>query len=229
MFCRLSWLETRATRARSHRFRRRRCDRVAQATVALAVIAGLWTTSAPAAFAFGSTLPCTSRDTTAAFSRWNDPSQYFLASNGGFEQGSTDWSLSAGATVVTGNEPYQVDGPTDSHSLSLAPGATAESRTACIATGEPTVRLFVDTPRVLGAILVVDAAVRNPTTGLSLHTQYLVVGGLSPGGWAPTLPIVIPNLVGGLLPEELTLRFTTAGTPATWAVDDVYIDPFKSF
>jgi hypothetical protein len=29
--------------------------------------------------------------------------------------------------------------------------------------------------------------------------------------------------------EELTLRFTLRGTSATWGIDDVYIDPFKSY
>jgi hypothetical protein len=196
---------------------------------ALVVSALIWSGSLPAAFAFGSTLPCADRDTSVAFSRWLDPSQYFPASNGGFEQGSNDWSLSAGAAVVTGNEPYQVGGPDDSHSLRLAPGASAESRTACVTMGEPTVRMFVDAPRVLGAVLVVDATVRNPTTGVSVKAQYLVLGGVAPPGWAPTLPILIPNLLGGVLPEELTLRFTARGTPAPWAVDDVYIDPFKSY
>jgi hypothetical protein len=188
-----------------------------------------WSGGAPAAFAFGRTLPCTSRDTSAAFSRWNDPAQYFLASNGDFEQGSTDWSLSAGAAVVPGNEPYTVAGSEDAHSLSLASGASAESRTACVTSGEPTVRMFVSTPNVLGAALVIDATVRNATTGLSLHTQHVVLGGLTPAGWAPTVPIVIPNFFGGVLPAELTLRFTAFGAPAKWGIDDVYVDPFKSY
>jgi hypothetical protein len=93
--------------------------------------------------------------------------------------------------------------------------------------GEPTVRLFVNAPRVLGAALRIDATVRNPTTGLSLTTTYLVAGGLASSGWAPTPEIVIPNTVGGVLPEDLTLRFTAEGTPATWGVDDVYVDPYK--
>jgi hypothetical protein len=181
----------------------------------------------PKAFAFGSALPCTNRDTSAAFSRWFDPAQYFLASNGGFEQGSNEWKLSAGAAVESGNERYQIAGSTDSHSLVLAAGASAESRTACITMGEPTVRLFVNAPRVLGAALRIDATIRNPTTGLSLTTTYLVAGGLASSGWAPTPEIVIPNTVGGVLPEDLTLRFTAEGTPATWGVDDVYVDPYK--
>ena len=194
----------------------------------LVVVVGLMcATTAPNAFASGSDLPCTSRDTIAAFSRWLDPAQYFLASNGGFEQGAQDWTLSAAAAVVSANEPYRIAGPSDAHSLSLGAGASAESRTACVTMGEPTVRLFVNAPRVLGATLTIEAAVVNPTTGVSLETTYVVTGGLITAGWAPTPEIVIPNLVGGILPENLTLRFTAGGTPANWGVDDVYVDPYK--
>jgi hypothetical protein len=39
----------------------------------------------------------------------------------------------------------------------------------------------------------------------------------------------IPNLLGGNGTEQLTLRFSLRGTSTTWGVDDVYIDPFKSW
>jgi hypothetical protein len=39
----------------------------------------------------------------------------------------------------------------------------------------------------------------------------------------------VPNLLGGLLgTEKLTLVFSTKGAPATWGIDDVFVDPFKS-
>ncbi len=190
--------------------------------VTLACAAGM-----PKALADGSTLPCTSRDNSTAFAPWLDPAEYFLASNGGFEQGSDDWTLSSGAAVASGNEPYRVNGPSDGHSLVLPAGATATSRPACVTMGEPTVRLFVNAPNVAGAWLRVDATVRNPTTGISVQTQYVVGTDVAPAGWAPTPQIVIANAAGGIVPEELTLRFTASGTPATWGVDDVFVDPFR--
>ena len=194
----------------------------------LAVVALVCAGSVPVAFA-GSVLPCMGRETSAAFSRWSDPAPYFLVANGGFEHGADDWSLSPDAAVVVGNAPFLVGGPTDTHSLRLAAGATAQSRPACVRVGEPTVRLFVKTPRVASAVLVIDATVRDPTTGASFKTRYLVVGGVTPAGWAPTPPIKIPTPRGRIAPEELTLRFRAQGAPAAWAVDDIYIDPFKSF
>jgi len=53
------------------------------------------------------------------------------------------------------------------------------------------------------------------------------LGGLAPAGWAPTTQILVPNLVGGVLAQELTLRITAEGAKATWGVDDVYVDPFR--
>jgi hypothetical protein len=195
---------------------------------ALLVLALACVSGAPAASASeGDALPCASRDSSAVFARWLDPAQYFLASNGGFEQGSDDWTLDGDAAVVPGNESYDVHDAADGNSLRLGTGDSAETRSACVGLLEPTVRLFVKPPKVLGARLRIDATVENPATGLTLETHYVVLGGLAANRWAPTLPIVIPNLVGGVLAQQLTLRVTAEGAQATWGVDDVYVDPFR--
>jgi hypothetical protein len=43
------------------------------------------------------------------------------------------------------------------------------------------------------------------------------------------MQLKIPNLLGGSGTEQLTLRFTLRGTQTTWKIDDVYVDPFKSW
>ena len=126
-----------------------------------------------------------------------------------------------------GNESFAVHDASDANSLSLGSGGSAQMRSACVGLLEPTVRLFVKAPRVLGSWLRVDATVVNPTTGLTLQTSYVVLGGLAPSGWAPTAQILVPNLVGGVLAQELTLRITAGGARASWGVDDVYVDPFR--
>ena len=182
----------------------------------------------PRAVAFGTTLPCAERESSKAFSPWLDPASYFLASNGDFESGSTDWSMSPQASITNDNEPFHLSLATDSHALALAPGGSAESRTACVGLGEPTVRMFVKTPKTLGAWLRVDATVRDALTGVSLTTSHVVLAGITQPGWAPTPEIVVANLLSLVTSVDLTLRITTGGVPATWAVDDVYVDPFKS-
>jgi len=196
----------------------------------LLVVALVCVSGASSAFAAGDdsdALPCTNRDSSAVFARWLDPAQYFLASNGGFEQGSDDWTVGGDAAVVPENESYDVHDAADGSSLRLGTGGSAETRSACVGLLEPTVRLFVKAPKVLGARLRIDATVENPATGLTLETQYVVLGGLVPSSWAPTPQILIPNLVGGVMAQQLTLRVTAEGAKATWGVDDVYVDPFR--
>lgn len=67
--------------------------------------------------------------------------------------------------------------------------------------------------------LPVHRRARRPTVGNS--------PGAGPAGWSPTPAILIPNLEGGLLPQQLTLRVPTEGVPARWGIDDVYVDPFR--
>jgi hypothetical protein len=184
---------------------------------------------ATAALAYGSPLACAGRSEAAAFSRWGDSASYFRISNGGFENGTTDWALTGGASVISDNEPFRVAGARDSYSLRLTPGASAESRTICISSGEDSIRLFVRNPGVRGAVLHVDAIVRNPSNGSVGTAAFDVNGEYAPYGWSPTIQLKVPAMFNSCGTEEMTLRFTLRGVAATWAIDDVFIDPFKSW
>ncbi len=193
--------------------------------------------SASAATTQTSVAPCTTRTDTTPFARWGDDANYFPVPNGDFANGSTDWDLSGGASVVNGGEPYGVV-PGDSHSLMIPSGSQAVSETMCVAMGEEDIRMFVDNPGVKGSTLHVEAFVNNPLTGLTLETALNVNSDTVSTGWGPTPIELIPNLLsavdvapsllGGILAQNLTLVFTTQGTPATWNIDDVFVDPFKS-
>jgi hypothetical protein len=185
-------------------------------------------TGATTALAFGTPLPCGARTEASVFSAWGDKATYFPVSNGGVENGATDWALTGGAQVVTGNETYNVTGA-GTQSLQLPPNSTAESRTVCVAAGEEVVRLFAKNPHVSGAILHVDAIVRNPTNGYIGTSSFDVNGDATSAVWAPTMQLNIPRLFNGNGTEELTLRFSLRGNAATWGIDDVFIDPFKSY
>ena len=73
------------------------------------------------------------------FAPWGDSYSYLLASNGGFESGSWGWSLSGGATVVSGNQPFFGSG---TRSLSLPSGSSAMSPTVCLGTQQLYIRMF---------------------------------------------------------------------------------------
>jgi hypothetical protein len=197
-------------------------------SIGFAVAAAL-SMGATQVLAYGNPLPCGARSEAPAFAAWGDKGSYFRISNGGFENGSADWALSGAATIAKGNEWYRVSGASDSHSLRLAPGGVAESRTLCVAQGEETVRLFVANYHVPGSILHVDAMVRNPATGQLGWAAFDVNGDVPSAFWSPTMKLSIPRMFGGSGTEELTLTFSVRGAPAYWFIDDVYIDPFKSW
>jgi hypothetical protein len=203
-------------------------SRLMQVAGASALVAAMLGVAAPSALAFGTPIPCTGRSEKPVFAQWGDPFNYFTVSNGGFESGTTEWALAGGAGVVSGNEPHFVGGTNHSKSLRIPAGATAESRDMCVSRGEDTIRLFVKNAKVAGSILHVEAIVRG-SNGQIAQTAFDVNGDAAPKGWAPTMRLGIPNLLGGTGTQTLTLRFTTRGTAATWSIDDVYVDPYKSY
>jgi hypothetical protein len=181
------------------------------------------------ALAYGPTVPCVARPESQVFAPWGDWAGYFLVPNGDFENGTSDWALSGGAAVVAENEPYQVGADADSYSLQLPPGSAAESRTVCVSTGQDAIRLFVRNSHVPGSILHVDAIARNLTTGAYGYMAFDVNGDVPSDLWSPSMKLGLPRMFDGTGTEELTLYFSLRGTRATWGIDDVYVDPFKSW
>ena len=98
----------------------------------------------------------------------------------------------------------------------------------CVGIEHPTVRLFVKAPPTLGSALLIEATVRNPATGLAVTVPHVVLGGVNANRWAPTAPLLVTSALGTLVDAELTVKITPIGIPATWRIDDVYVDPFKS-
>jgi hypothetical protein len=167
---------------------------------------------------------CQAQSLSQPFLPWADPAQYVLAPGGAAE--STDgWQLSGPVAVSGGNEPWFVTSATDARSLSLGAGASATTGAICVGLEHPTLRFFATGTDPLSAlrveVLFEDAAgaIQNLTIGR-------VAGG---SAWQPTavMPIVA-NLLA-TMPGDRTavaFRFTTEGT-GSWAVDDVYVDPFS--
>jgi hypothetical protein len=157
----------------------------------------------------------------------NDRSGYFLMPNGGFETGANEWQLRGGAAVVTGNNTVL---PGGTRSLRIPNGAVAQSRTICVGRGEEAVRLVVENPGVPGAILHVQVIVQTiPAGGAVSLAAFDVNGDPSRTGWRPTPRMTFGAMLNGNGQQALAIRFSTRGTPATWRIDDVYVDPFKPY
>jgi hypothetical protein len=159
------------------------------------------------------------------FSAWQDFANYYLAPNGSFELGTTGWSLSGGAHVVSGNEPFL---PTGSHSLALPSGSSALSPSVCLGPKQLYVRMFAadeaGTDQGL-RVRVVWYGLLNKVLGI---TDYAV---FEPGhDWSPTskldssggLQVPLVPLLGS---TSARVEITPLGAGSAWQVDDLYIDP----
>lgn len=174
---------------------------------------------------------CGTRTVTTPFSRFGDANGYFLAPNGGFESGTTGWSLSGGAAVASGNESYYLHSTSDRYALSLPTGAVASSTFVCITKDDPSVRFVA---RATGSVynsLNVSATIRSSAgTVQSVYLGQLSAGSF--GSWTPSsiysysvnlnMPGMIVNGVA-----EVSFTFSSQGSSGSWQIDDVYIDPFK--
>ena len=161
------------------------------------------------------------------FAPWQDSANYLLSPNGGFEFGSTGWSLSGGAGIVSGNEPFY---PTGTHSLALPSGSTATSPTVCLGSSQLYIRMF---GKDLGGT---DSGLRVRIQFYGLLNNLLGFKDFAvfPGGkdWAPTGQVqssgglLTPLPVVSLLSStSARIQITPLGTGSRWQIDDVYIDP----
>lgn len=170
---------------------------------------------------------CGNPDLSQPFLPWLDAAHYF--SLGTFEDNAAGWSLSSGAGVTSGNEPWQVAGSSDSQSLDLPRGSSATSPTVCVGIDDPAVRFFAKRSGggLLGklSVLEVDAIVQTNVLGATVTVPVGVTG--TGNGWSPTLPMVVAADLLPLLPGNQTpvaFKFTPIGT-ADWQIDDTYVDP----
>jgi hypothetical protein len=164
---------------------------------------------------------------TQVFAPWQDTANYLLAPNGSFEFGTYGWSLSGGATVVSGNEPFY---PTGTHSLSLPSGSSAMSPTVCLGTNQLYIRMFGND---LGGT---DGGLRVRVYWYGLLNQLLGYSDFAvfaPGGpWAPTTQVASSGGLLAPLPvvalvssSSARIQITPLGSGSHWQIDDVYIDP----
>lgn len=156
--------------------------------------------------------------TSYPFAQFGDRAPYYGFANNHFEAGATGWSLSGGASVGAGNEPWYVNG-FGSRSLLLPEGASATSPGFCINLLDPAIRMFVNGSS--GGELRIQVLFRGLTGNL---TGVLNVGSdRGSGAWAPS------ERINSLLALPLLTAYAQIRVTATdgrWRVDDVFVDPY---
>jgi hypothetical protein len=167
---------------------------------------------------------CSDAPTTKAFQAFGDSADYSLAPNGAFEAGSGDWSLN-GAFVAFGSESYGVHSRFDSKSLAIAATGSAASPTICVDIARPTFRFFAK--RTSGSWAQMNVKLR--WTGANGVTNETVVGSIAGGtAWQPTTSLNLARSLplGGDDSIEVQLVFDPENYGGSWAIDDVYVDPY---
>ena len=157
--------------------------------------------------------------TSSPFTQWGDKGSYYFPGNAGFESGSDGWTLNGGATVVSGNEPWFVHSPSDSHSLQIPNGGSATT-TICIGQASPELRFFATGK---GAKITISLAQpKGPKAATKLN------GGqwTSTGNWnvSPPISTVIASATSSANANSVTVTFSVSG--GTAQIDDLYVDPF---
>ena len=167
---------------------------------------------------------CNNPAGTKVFEQFGDQRLYFLAPDGGFEAGAADWNLD-GASVVDGNESFDLGGDADSKSLALPAGSSATSPAFCIQKGHPKFRFVAR--RTSGSKkdrLVVHVVYLNGKGKKVTRRAGKLRGGEA---WKPTkkLAFALGRAFGKRRKSgDVKLKFKSVGK-ADWQIDDVYIDP----
>lgn len=188
------------------------------------VIAGLSFAgvSAPAQASVLSTTACDGSTLTQPFARWGDTSLYKAVPGGSFEGGAAGWTLSGGAKVVAGSEPFAATGTLGASSLSIPAGGSATSPYTCVNAAYPTIRFFAKNAGLLSTMVV--QVVYKSLLGLPIG---LPVGTVALGGsWAPSAPMLTASAIPALLSggtAQVALRFTSL--TGSSQIDDVFVDP----
>jgi hypothetical protein len=170
---------------------------------------------------------CQSTPTTKPFKVLGDQNDYSLVPNGGFEFGSGGWSL-AGARVASGNESWSVRAPGDSKSLAIDASGTAVSPVVCIDINRPTYRFFAR--RTGGSWGVLNLRVRfKDSSGRTNETTIAALDSNFGTAWAASPVFNIASMLGLWNADQdssVQFVFDPENSGGSWAIDDVYVDPY---
>ena len=161
------------------------------------------------------------------FAGFGDLRDYVLAPGASFEDPTLPgWTLTGGAGVVEGNEPFNLRGGQDGHSLALPEETRATSATMCVDLHFPTMRFVALQQTRDDAELKVE--VLYPEAAKPVWKKIKDLKARDRDGWQISDDIKIKPELGGKLAgaRQVALRFTS-DDEGSWLIDNVYIDPLR--
>ena len=90
--------------------------------------------------------------------------------------------------------------------------------------GEDSIRFFYKAPGVTGALLRVEISAESDR---GESQSFMQLNG-SARGWQVSPPMQIPNVRGEDGRQEIDITFEAIGRSATWFIDDVMVDPWRT-
>ena len=194
---------------------------------ALALVAACFALAVAAQPAAAATNPTTCPDMVSSqvFAALGDTANYTPVIGGTFEGNMSGWTLNS-ASVAPGNEPWQVDGASDSKSLSIASGGTATSPTFCVSSKTPSWRFFAHSADASkSSVLRVYVQTTLPN-GKVIQLPVAKYTGDDYSSWAASPSMVL----GKVLPRNFNVNvrfvFTADSDGGAWSIDDVFVDPY---
>jgi hypothetical protein len=161
-----------------------------------------------------------------SFSAWHDYGEYTPVSNAGLENGAAGWTLTGGAAVVGGNEPWYLGGAGNRNALDLPAGSSAVSAPLCIDETYPYFRLFARNAGATKDALRIDVLYFDDHGHVINTKPYNYTGAGT--AWAPTgmvgINVFTPKTTVAAAP--VAFRFTPTGGKSHFQIDDVYVDPW---
>jgi hypothetical protein len=165
----------------------------------------------------------TTTSVSQPFAAWGDNNYYDLVPDGNFASSPTEWTLTGGAGVVAGSEPFSLPGVTSDNSLSLPAGATAQTPYFCVDPNDPTFRFVAENESLLSNV-VVEVVYQAPlglTVAVPVGTVALT------NSWEPSSLMATGSTLASALSAdgtaEVALRFVATLGPSK--IDDVLVDP----
>lgn len=200
--------------------------RLALAVGATLAASALWAPTAGAGLLSTEEADVCETEASQPFQPWSDGANYVLVPGGSFEDGAPGWSLRGGADIVSGNETFYVRRESDRRSLHLPDDATATTPTMCFKLGDWHARFFVRKVSSGSGSVRVTILVRSLLGVVSALDGGTVRGS---GQWEPSprVGLLLSNVTSLLGTRAVAFRFRANGE--NFRIDDLYLDPWKSY
>jgi hypothetical protein len=171
---------------------------------------------------------CDDKTSAQVFAPWGDTADYVPAPQGDVEDISA-WDVDNDVSLVDQNAPFSHG----SHSILLSEGGEAVSPVMCVSTSHPTIRFFAANTGSPDSTLEVEVIYED----LNGHRKKLKIARLRGSqDWRPTLVVPIHvNRLAAASEDGLTavaFKFKAKDVKSKgrgWMLDDLYVDPWKSW